>query len=157
MKYLIRSLKQFVYLAFVLGLILFVLVKANLVEADVSKMFVNGYDSLWQIALIIAVFAGIYPKLGYSSRSVRMYGSDEEIRPILLEVMENHGYRVEKDAEGTVTFIKRAPLSRFAKLWEDRVTFSRTVNGYSVEGITKDIVRIASALEYKLNLPGEDA
>ena len=157
MKYLIRALKQFVYLAFFLCLIVFILVKANMVESDVSKMFVNGYDSLWQIALIIAVFAGIYPKLGYSSREVRIFGSDEEIRPVLLEVMENHGYKLEKEEEGVVSFIKRAPLSRLAKLWEDRVTFTRSISGYSVEGITKDIVRIASALEFKLNLPGEDA
>lgn len=157
MKYLVRSLKQFVYLTFILCLIIFILVKAHLVEANLSKMFVNGYDSLWQIALIIAVFAGIYPKLGYSSREVRMCGSDEEIRPVLLEVMDNHGYKLEKEEDGKLSFIKRAPLARLAKLWEDRITVTRSISGCSVEGITKDIVRIASALEFRLSLPGEDA
>lgn len=157
MKYLVRALKQFVYLAVILCLIVLILAKANLVESDISKMFVNGYDSLWQIALIIAVFAGIYPKLGYSSREVRMYGSDEEIRPVLQEVMDDHGYKLEKDESGKISFIKRAPLSRMMKLWEDRVTFTRSLSGYSIEGRTKDIVRIASALEFRLSLPGEDA
>ncbi len=157
MKYLIRSLKQFAYLTIVLVLVVFILVKANLVEADISEMFVNGYDSLWQIALIIAVFAGIYPKMGYSSREVKMYGPDEEIRPVLTEVMDNRGYKLEKEEEGKLTFIKRSPIARLTKFLEDRVTFTRSISGYSVEGITKDIVRIASALEYRFNRPEEDA
>ena len=156
MKYLIRALKQFVYLTVFLCLILFILVKAGLAQADISEMFVNGYDSIWQIALIIAAFAAVYPRLGYSSREVHAYGSDEELRPGLREVMEDRGYRLEKEDGETVCFVKRAPLTRLIKMWEDRITVTRTATGFSVEGLTKDVVRIVSALEYRFSLPKED-
>lgn len=149
MKYLVRSLKYFVYLTIILVLIILILVKLRLANSDLSEMFVNGYDSLWQIALIIAAFSAVYPKFGFSSRNARLAGSDAEIRPGVTEVMEDHGYRLEKEEEGKMSFIKRAPLSRALKMWEDRITLIRTIDGYSVEGLTKDIVRIISALEYR--------
>ena len=145
MKYLIRAFKQFVYLSVILCLVIFILVKAGIVEADLSKMFVNGYDSIWQIAIIIAVFAAVYPHLGYSSREIHLYGSDGELKSGVREVMEDKGYRLEKDNGEEMTFVKRAPLTRLVKLWEDRITLTRTVSGYSAEGLTKDVVRIASA------------
>ena len=46
MKYIVRSLKYFVYLIVILTLIIVVLVLAGFVEGDLSKIFVNGYDSL---------------------------------------------------------------------------------------------------------------
>jgi hypothetical protein len=33
---------------------------------------------------------------------------------------------------------------------EDRITFTRTATGYDVEGLTKDVVRVAGNLEYNL-------
>jgi len=156
MKYLIRALKQFVYLTVILTLIIFILVKAGYVEADLSKIFVNGYDSFWQIGLIIAVFAGIYPRIGYSTRRAVAPGSDEEVLPGLKEVMEDHGYRLAEETDGKMLFVKRAPLTRMVKMWEDTVTVSRTLNGFSLEGLTKDVVRVVSALEYKFRTPGEN-
>ena len=81
MKYIIRSLKYFCYLICILVLIILALVLTGFVEADLSKMFVNGYDSLWQIALIMLVFAIIYPRFGFSSRTAHLFGPAEEIRP----------------------------------------------------------------------------
>ena len=62
MKYLIRSLKYYCYLIILLALIILALVLTGFVEADLSKMFVNGYDSLWQIALVMLAFAALYPR-----------------------------------------------------------------------------------------------
>lgn len=157
MKYLIRALKQFVYLTVLLALIIFILVKTGYVEADLSKIFVNGYDSFWQIGLIIAVFAGVYPRLGYSTREARTYGSDEEVMSGLKEVMEDHGYKLSEETDGKMLFVKRAPFARMIKIWEDTLTVSRNLSGFSIEGLTKDVVRVVSALEYKFRLPEEDA
>ncbi|MBQ6556856.1 MAG: hypothetical protein IJL86_04860, partial [Bacteroidales bacterium] len=65
MRYFIRSVKYFVQLMVILTLIIVILVVAKVVDSDISKIFVNGYDSLWQIALLMAAFAAIYPRLGY--------------------------------------------------------------------------------------------
>ncbi len=147
MKYFIRSVKYFFYLLVILAIIITALVLAGLVEADISRIFVNGYDSLWQICLIMAVFAAIYPRFGFSSRTAHVYGSPEDVRPLLMRVMDLHGYRLEKEDGQTLTFVKRSVISRILKMWEDRITVEPEVAGLRLEGITKDLVRLVSGLE----------
>ena len=147
MKYLIRSLKYFCSLIIILVLIILALVLTGFVEADLSKMFVNGYDSLWQMALIMLVFALVYPRFGFSKRTAHIYGSPEEVRPDILRVMEALGYRLETEADGKFSFRRRSGLSRLLKMGEDRITLSPTAGGVEVEGLTRDLARIVSALD----------
>ena len=147
MKYLIRSVKYFCYLILLLALIILALVLTGFVEADLSKMFVNGYDSLWQIALIMLVFALIYPRFGFSKRTAHLAGSPEELRPDVMRVMERLGYRLESDHDGSWSFLRRSGFSRALKMWEDRITLTTGGAGLEVEGLTRDLARIVSALE----------
>jgi len=147
MKYIIRSLKYFCYLIILLTLIILALVLTGFVEADLSKMFVNGYDSLWQIALIMLAFALIYPRFGFSKRTAHLYGSPEELRPDVMKVMEGLGYALESERDGTFSFRRRSGLSRALKMWEDRITVSPTGAGLEVDGLTRDLARIVSGLE----------
>lgn len=147
MKYLVRAVKYFIYLMIILSLIIVVLVMTNLVESDISRMFVNGYDSLWQIALMMAVFALIYPRLGFSTRNAHLYGSIADNRDAILRVMDILDYKLDKEDEGSMSFVKRSPLTRLVKMYEDRICLSATVTGLEVEGLTKDVVRIISGLE----------
>ena len=147
MKYLIRSLKYFCYLIIILAIIILALVLTGFVEADLSRMFVNGYDSLWQMALIMLAFALIYPRFGFSKRMAHISGSPEELRPGILRVMEALGYKLEGETEGKFNFRRRSGLSRVLKMGEDRITLSSTAGGYEVEGLTRDLARIVSALD----------
>ena len=147
MKYLIRSVKYFCYLILLLALIILALVLTGFVEADLSKMFVNGYESLWQIALIMLVFALIYPRFGFSKRTAHLAGSPEELRPDVMRVMERLGYRLESEQNGSWSFLRRSGFSRALKMWEDRITLTTGGAGLEVEGLTRDLARIVSALE----------
>ena len=156
MKYFVRAVKYFVFLMIILALIIAVMVAAGFVEGDISQIFVHGYDSLWQIALIMAVFAAIYPRLGYSRQTASVRGSIEDLRSDIDNVMELHGYKLEKAEPGMLSYVKRSALSRVLKMWEDRVIFTTTPGGVQLEGITKDIVRLRSGLETKVSTPLED-
>ncbi|MCR5071601.1 MAG: hypothetical protein K6A62_06730 [Bacteroidales bacterium] len=147
MKYIIRSLKYFCYLIILLTLIILALVLTGFVEADLSKMFVNGYDSLWQIALVMLAFAALYPRFGFSKRTAHVYGSPEEIRSDVLRVMEVLGYRLESEKEGSWAFLRRSGVSRALKMWEDRITLTASAAGLEVEGLTRDLMRVVSAME----------
>lgn len=147
MKYLIRAVKYFFYLLIILCLVIAILVMAKIIDGDISRMFIHGYDSLWQICLIMAVFAAIYPKFGFSSRVAHLYGEISVIRPRIMQVMELQGYRLEKEEGTTFSFVRRSPVSRALKMWEDRITISQTALGIEVEGLTRDLVRVVSGLE----------
>ena len=147
MKYIIRALKYFCYLIIVLTIIITALILTGFVEGDLSKLFVNGYDSLWQIALVMLVFAALYPHFGFSSRTAHVYGSPEELRSDVTQAMERLGYRRESEKDGGWTFRRRSALSRALKMWEDRITLTPSGAGLTVEGLTRDLARVVSALE----------
>ena len=147
MKYVIRSLKYYCYLLLLLAVIILALVLTGFVEADLSKMFVNGYDSLWQIAIIMLIFAVIYPRFGFSRRTAHLYGSPEELRADIVRAMENLGYKLESEQDGAYAFRRRSGLSRALKMWEDRITIAPSGAGLEVEGLTRDLARVVSGLE----------
>lgn len=132
-------------------LILTALVAFKVVDGDISTMFVNGYDSIWQIALCLALLSALYPRFGYSTRVAHIQGSDEEIIPGVIRKMESLGYRLETRVGSDMTFRRRSGLSRALKVWEDRLTFTRSMSGYDIEGLTRDMVRVVSLLEDREN------
>jgi hypothetical protein len=148
MRYFIRAVKYFVQLMVILAIIIAILIVAKVVDSDISKIFVNGYDSLWQIALMMAAFAAIYPKFGYARRQAILPGSDEETAPVLEKVMNSFGYEKESRGDGVLAYRKRGVADRLLRMWEDRITVTRFVSGYELEGPNKDIVRLINAIRY---------
>ncbi len=152
MKYIFRVLKYFVFITVVMALILLVLALAGVVEKDITQMFRNGWNSVWQIALMFLAVSAVYPRFGFCKRGVVIPGSYDEIRPGIVHYMAGRGYEVEKEEGEDLTFRLKSPLQRFLKLlFEDRITFTRDRAGFYVEGRTKDVVRIVSGLEALFN------
>lgn len=146
MRYLIRAAKYFVQLLVILSLIIAILMVAKVVESDLSKIFVNGYDSLWQIAILMAVFSALYPRLGYARREAVIGGPDEEVYPVLERVMTAHGYSREQRTDGKLCYRKSAFGDRLTRLWEDRITVDRIATGFGLEGYNRDVVRLVNSI-----------
>lgn len=152
MRYLARSVKYFFYLIIILVIVIGGLMAFKIVDTNPATLFVNGYDSYWQIALIMAALALVYPRWGFSTRRAHINGSFEEIKGGIVEVMENYGYKLEKEEGENMSFVKRSPVSRAFKMWEDRITFTREIAGYDLEGLTRDLPRLISALEFRFRV-----
>jgi len=144
--YLRRAIKYYLYIMVMLVVIIAALVILKLVDSDMSQIFRNGWDSYWQIALMLLFFAAIYPKFGYSHRSVVIPGSFDEIRPQIIKVMENRGYELERLEGENMTFRYASHLTRFMRTYEDRLTFTREMTGYDIEGMSKDLTRVVASL-----------
>ena len=147
MRYFIRSVKYFLQLMVILTIIIAVLIVAKIVPGDISQIFVNGYNSLWQIALLMAAFAIIYPRFGYLRREAVLPGSDDEVESVLRRVMEAHGYVEEPQGkDGLRSFRKKSAGDRLTRLWEDRIRVTRCATGFELEGIGRDVTRQCNAL-----------
>lgn len=147
MKYLVRSIKYFAYLAVILCIFIVVLSLFGVVGTTLDEIFKDGAGSLWKIAAIIAVFAAIYPHLGFGRRNALVPGSYEEIRDGVIDVMHQRGYVLEDEKDQNLKFRLQSPVMRLTRMLEDRVTFERIGTGFELEGPVKDLVRIVSALE----------
>ena len=149
MRYTIRAAKYFLSMAVIVTLILVGLTYYATGSFDFSRSLDNGWTSVIYIGLILLVFSAVYPKFGYRERPLDIRGDREEMAGVIRSYMDARGYRLEEDEDGLMTFRNRSALVRFFRVWEDRVTFTPTHSGYTIEGLNRDIVRFLSGIEYK--------
>ena len=156
MKYIIRSLKYFVYLTIILILFVAAIYLITAKGAPLESMLKDGYNSLWKMALIVLAFAAVYPSFGYGKRNLRAKGAADEIIPTIEKTMGEKGYiLVSRDHQDNLVFRKASTLARITAMFEDKVYFTRNLGGYEMEGRLKEIVRLDSALYELFQEPGE--
>lgn len=148
MKYLVRAIKYFFYFAFLTTAVVLILVYTGMAEGDINSLFNGGYDALWKIAAFFILVAAVYPKVGFINRHLYINPS-KDIMPQMEEIMRERRYVLESRTESRMTFRVKGVGSRLVKMYEDRITLTRTADGYHMEGLRKDVLRIASALEYR--------
>ena len=151
MKYLIRSVKYFFYFAFLTTAIVFVLIFIGAVNGDINDIFEGGYNALWKMGVFFALVAAVYPKLGFIVRDVEAKQGWDEIKGISKEYFKNRRYQLESETDDTLTFIRRSTVERISRMYEDRITLSKTETGFKMEGLRKDVLLAASGLEHTLN------
>ena len=151
MKYFIRSVKYFFYFSFLTTAIVLALVAPGLASGDINELFDGGYNALWKIAVFFVLVASVYPKLGFISR--KMYVSKElsQIREDVVTFMSERSYGFESETPESITFRYKGTMGRLTRMYEDRIVLTRTADGYYLEGLRKDVLRLATSLEYKLN------
>lgn len=147
MKYIVRVIKYFIYVCVLMTLILWILSLLHIVEGNVETMFRDGYKSIGYIALMFLAVSSLYPRFGFTKRGTVIQGAYSEIRGGVINYMESKGYRLESEEDENLTFRLRSPLARLTRMLEDRITMSRELPGYTIEGPTKDVVRISYGLE----------
>lgn len=148
MKYLIRSIKYFFYFAILTSMVLFILIYLDMADADIANNFEGGYNAFWKMALFFAAVAAVYPKLGFINR--RLYiNPSADITPVVVDFMRERRYELESQTADTMTFRLKGFGPKLIKMYEDRITLTRTAEGYYMEGLRKDVLRFASGLEYK--------
>lgn len=156
MKYFIRSVKYFIYFAVIFVLIISLLLITGIAEGDLPSLFKNGYDSLYQIAACLLVISAVYPMFGYMKKEIDVAGGIGQNKDNICRMMDNYGYRLEKeDGDGKISFRHKKLLNSLFRMMEDRITIEQTPSGLRLEGLRKDVVRIATGLEYRLR--GDDA
>nr|AGH13527.1 hypothetical protein [uncultured bacterium pUR16A2] len=151
MKYFIRSLKYFLYISIILILILAALAAFGLVSTDINVLFRDGYKSLLKIALMFFGVSLVYPKFGYTKRGAVLPGEYSEIRDGIISFMESRGYRLESEENENLTFRMTSSVKKILRVGEDRITMTRDMAGYVVEGPSKDIISIVYGLQERLN------
>ena len=156
MKYIVRSIKYFFYFTILTTVIITALVLIGAVENDINAIFEGGYESLWKIAVFFAAISAIYPKVGFINRKVDVNRDWNEIREEALEFFKDRRYELESETPDKITFRIKGTHGKLSKMYEDRITLSRTFGGYEFEGLRKDVLRIATGFEHRFYTSAEE-
>ena len=152
MKYLVRSIKYFFYFAFFTTLVLFALVFLNMADSNLESNFAGGSADFLKIGLFYAAVAAVYPKLAFINRKLYIDAS-ADMQAELILFFQDYRYVLESQTEDNMTFRIKGVGPRLIKMCEDRITITRTLDGYYMEGLRKDVLRFASGIEYRFHNP----
>ena len=148
MTYLRRALKYFIQISLLLAAILLVLIWAGVLSKDITVLFQHGWTSVWWILAAFAAMSLAYPFFGYQKRRIALTGDPAEYKAGIVEALKIRGYVLESDKDGILSFHLSSPLNRAARMWEDRVTLTPVLGGLEAEGLSRDLVRVVSAIEH---------
>ena len=87
----------------------------------------------------IVVLALLYPRFGFTRRSVRADLKADRER--ILQTLHTSGYSLVAESEGTMIFRASSPLKRALLLWEDRIAVTADGESITLDGIRKEVVR----------------
>ena len=156
MTYLRRALKYFIQICILFGLIIGILMLSGMVSKDVSVAFQHGWTSVWWILALFAAMSLAYPFFGYQKRTVRIAGDPALARDGIVEALKIRGYVLDNEKDGTLTFKLASPVARAFRMWEDRITLTPVLGGFEAEGLSRDLVRVVSSIEYYFREKGND-
>ena len=152
MKYLVRAIKYFFYFAFLTSFIMFILVYLGMADSNIESNFVGGYSAFWKMGLFFAAVSAFYPKFAFINRKLYIDASID-IKNETIRFFQDRRYELESQDDNTMTFRIKGTGPKLIKMCEDRITITRTPDGYYMEGLRKDVLRYASSLEYKFQDP----
>lgn len=153
MKYIIRAIKYFFYFALLTTALVTALVLIGAVESNIEAIFEGGYTALWKMAAFFGIVAAIYPSLAFISRDIPAKGEFSAQKQEIKEYMKDHRYELESETGSVLTFRVRGIAGKLAKMYEDRITITSTLGGIQIDGLRKDVIRLAAGLNARLNRP----
>ena len=146
MKYIVRAIKYFFYFAFFATAIILALVFIGLVEGDINAIFENGTNDLWKIATFFALVAAVYPNLAFITRQMPIEEDRETAKEQIKAYMMERRYVLESETTEGMTFRFHSLAGKLSKMFEDRITIKWNEEGYTIEGLRKDVLRLAAGL-----------
>ena len=153
MKYIVRAVKYFIFICVFVAIILLLMVLLHMTSSNINEMFKEGWTSVGKIAAVFALISAVYPIFGYRKILAGVLGELDGLRDGVVSCLEERGYRLESEDGESMTFRSRSLLKRIFRVWEDRITVSKTLGGFEVEGLSRDVAHIVPALEYRFRNP----
>ena len=147
MRYIARAVKYFIYFFILLALLLGIMIVFKLTGGGIESIFKEGWTSVGKIAILFALVSSVYPLFGFVKKTAIIPGEYVQIKDDVIRFMQEKGYRLEKEEGENLTFRDRGAVGRLLKMYEDRLTFTRSFSGFEIEGLRKDVIRIVYGLE----------
>ena len=156
MKYFVRAVKYFIYFSLLTTVIVTALVLIGAVEGNIDSIFNGGTEALWKIAVFFALVSAVYPKLGFIIRDIPVSKDLNEIRDEVINFFNDRRYELESESPEQMTFRIKGLGGKISKMYEDRIVLTRHPEGYTMEGLRKDVLRLANGFEHRFQTQNEE-
>ncbi len=154
-RYLIRVLKYTIYYS------LFILALLALVYYTSDNQAISFWDlirpeSQRNLVLLIVAFAVVYPFIGFEKKQVYTLRPFDKDKETVIDIVKECGYVLLSDESNRMTFRIKSKVSRIFRVFEDKFVVDYSSNPLIVEGMRKDVTRLASHMEYHFKRMGNE-
>ncbi|MDR2358510.1 MAG: hypothetical protein LBD87_01750 [Prevotellaceae bacterium] len=149
-RYFIRALKSIVYFFAILFLILALIYFITPEQERQVQSFMEFLQrsSLLKMVLFLVVFGLIYPFIGYiAQKAPRSRPFSEGDKETVIKIFANARFVLANDDGSVLTFRIINPVARVTRIFEDAITVDYAANPLVVEGLRRDVMRLAKAVE----------
>ena len=108
------------------------------------------------LILLIVAFSLLYPFLGFSKKEIFTNRPMTEDKDTVIRIAAESGFIQESDQNGKMVFRAKRIAMRIFRVFEDRITIDYTGNPVVIEGMRRDIQRIARHMEHFFQRSRED-
>ena len=159
-RYFIRALKSVLYffiVAFLLLALIYFISPEQVRQVQNFAEFLQR-NSLLKMAIFLGAFGLIYPVIGYVTQKVprsRPFSADD--KEAVIKIFTNARFVLTNDDGSVLTFRIINPVARVTRVFEDAITVDYAANPLAVEGLRRDVTRLAKAIERYLRETDETA
>ena len=146
-KYIIRVFKTIVYFTVIILVLLgfIALMSKDVTNGDYSLLLKDkGFIRILYFIGFIAIF---YPYLAYTSKKIYFRKNFNEERKYIEEILANAKYYITKEGKNKLYFRPKNKLYRLMRMYEDTITLTYHDNEIELEGMRKDVTRLARYIE----------
>jgi uncharacterized membrane protein YciS (DUF1049 family) len=136
-------------LFFVLVVLVFVLsfVLGNSSDNPITfKDLIKGTD-LSKFVIFGVVFGVVYPLFGYVKRKVYINHPLDEEKEEVIRLFTDVRFELSSDEEKKLIFRPKSAVTRFMRLYEDRVEVDYSDNPVVLSGLRRDVDRLARRVQ----------
>ncbi|HPH80148.1 MAG TPA: hypothetical protein PLS02_05295 [Bacteroidales bacterium] len=146
--YLRRVAKYIVFYAIIILLMLLIVYYTSDNRSSPFWEAMIPSDNRTKLIILIVAFSTIYPFLGFSRKEVYTNRFSEEDKEAATRIVSESGFILISDQDGKMVFKSKRITMRIFRVFEDKITLDYRDNPLTIEGMRRDIQRIASHLEH---------
>jgi len=143
--YLRRVAKYIVYYTIIILLMLLIVYYTS-DSRNITFWELIRPGSQTNLIILIVAFAAVYPFLGFSRKEIYNNRFSEEDKDAVIRIISESGFILISDNDGKMVFKSKRITMRIFRAFEDKITLDYHENPLTIEGMRRDIQRIANHL-----------
>lgn len=148
LQYLVRFCKYVIYCSLLFSLLLImVFYTSNHGELTYFWELIHPSKYL-QVALLVVVYAAVYPFIGYVDRKVYLNQPFQKDREALIHGILHAQFLIVSDSGTVLVFRPKSKFTRLMRLYEDKIVLDYSNNPILLYGMRRDVQRFARNMEY---------
>lgn len=146
MKYAIRAIKYFFYIAIIFSIVVLILFYTSQHSDQITVLDLFKEGAWWKILLFLVAISAIYPIFGFAKKEI--YGEYDFVgkRDEVISAMKSYNYVLSGETSVSLKFKHKNGIIRALRMFEDEVTIDFSSKPATISGLRREVFRVGRVI-----------